>query len=453
MRNIDILFFIEHVDRELDVAACLVERLERRFAIHAEVRNFYSDMRFCLRRYNPAIVVTPFFYYLDHHPMKDYVAAWPKATFFNMAWEQILYKVHTNVKIPKDRFAKTNVRHVCWTERYRKLLVEQGTDPDHLVLTGNPVMKFYDEPYRGYFKSRKHLAQDYGLDPNRKWILFPENYRWAFLSQSQLNAVARQDADPDELSEAAAYCRRSLTTLFAWLVDLSGPNAPLVILRPRPATALEELETFGRRATNADLPNLRIIKAESAREWVMAADHVISSYSTTLIEAALAGKSVHVYSPEPFPEGLQDEWYEFVPMLKDRQSFVSTLQSPADPSSGERLAQWARRCLLPAGDPIQLLSDAIARLHSDLALTHRRDIPDHKRLRNGQVVIERARKLLQRQHAFHRMRHRLDDSYVFTSRKHEKDVFGADDVANRASRWHDVFAGRDMKSHTAKSAR
>ena len=196
MRNIDILFFVEHVDRELDAVTCLVERLDRQFSLRADIRNFYTDMKYCLRRYNPSIVVTPFFYFVNHHPMKDYVAAWPNAFFFNMAWEQILYKLHLTVKVPKDSFAKTRVHHVCWTKRYRETAKEAGTDPDRLLLTGNPVMKFYDVPYRAYFKSRGDLARVHGLDPHRKWVLFPENYRWAFLSPKKMEAVVAQDADP-----------------------------------------------------------------------------------------------------------------------------------------------------------------------------------------------------------------------------------------------------------------
>ena len=58
---------------------------------------------------------------------------------------------------------------------------------------------------------------------------------------------------------------------------------------------------FMHRTVQNPNANLKIIKTETAREWILAADHVMSSHSTTLIEAALAGKPIHRFSPEPYP--------------------------------------------------------------------------------------------------------------------------------------------------------
>jgi surface carbohydrate biosynthesis protein len=438
MRPIDVLFFIEHVDRELDAATCIVEMLERRFGIAADIRNFYADMHYCLRRYRPAIVVTPFCYFLDHHPMKDYVAAWPNATFFNMAWEQINYKMNQTVKIPKDSFARERVHHVCWTRQYRDVVANGGASPDRLHVTGNPVMKFYDPPYRAYFKSREELAARHGLDPHRKWVLFPENYRWGFLSQAQMQMFIAQDARSEHLIAARDYCVRSLTALFKWLLELERLDDPLVILRPRPATSSGEMAEFMKRAAPQGLPNVRIIKEESAREWILAADHVISSYSTTLIESSLAGKPIHVFSPEPFPEALEDEWYDYVPSLETKQQLLAAIREPPQQSSGARLADWARNTLLPAGDPLQMIAERIAQLHASGLVSRRGSAPDRSRLGPAQIVRERFRNLLQASPYYNEGLRRLDPRYSFTVRKHEKDVFGAHHVAARIERWRAI---------------
>ncbi len=435
MRNIDVLFFIEHVDRELDAATCIVEMLERDHGITADIRNFYSDMLYCLGRYRPAVVVTPFFYFLDHHPMKDYVAAWPDAAFFNMAWEQINYKMNETVNIPKDSFARDKVKHVCWTKKYRDQLLGFGIASDNLILTGNPVMKFYDPSYRDYFKSRGELAATYGLDPARKWVLFPENYRWGFLSPTKMQTFIAQDARPEHLIAAHEYCVRSLTALFQWLQELDRPDDPLVIMRPRPATSVQEMTDFMQRAVPRALTNLHIIKQESAREWIMAADHVISSYSTTLIEASLAGKPIHVFSPEPMPEALADEWYEYAPMLTDKESLLTAIREPRHQTTSVQLESWARKTLLPVVDPLQTIAEGIARLHASLAKPHKRSKPDHARLWPGRALIERLRNRLQLSPRYHELLRKRDQRYGFTVRKHEKDIFGAHHVAARVARW------------------
>ena len=77
--------------------------------------------------------------------------------------------------------------------------------------------------------------------------------------------------------------------------------------------------------------NLKIMKTETAREWILAADHVMSSHSTTLIEAALAGKPIHRFSPEAYPEAVALEWHGLVPLLSDRKAFLDAI-SREEPS-------------------------------------------------------------------------------------------------------------------------
>lgn len=428
----DVLILIEHVDRELDAVAELVVLLEERHGLRAEVRNFYSDMRLCLERYEPAVVATPFFYFLDHHPMKDFVAAWPKAAFVNLAWEQILYTMNKAVKAPKDEFARTRVRHICWTKTYSDFIQELGVAPAAAHLTGNPVMKFYDAPYRDYFVSRAELAARHGLDERRKWVLFPENYRWAFLAKSQVKAFLKQGADLAFIEAARDYCLRSLTTFFEWIARLDPASAPHIILRPRPATSAEAMIAFMRAAAPGAEHNIRIIKAESARDWILASDQVMSSYSTTLIEASLAGKPLHVFSPEPFPDALDDVWYQHAPTVETEDAFRRVLLSAPDASAGRPLETWARQTLLPVGDPFLAIADAIAAAHAATGAPATGRAADHAR--PWLFAYEAGRKVLQGRSWWHDALRRRDRRYSFTLEKHEKDVFSAVDVSRRVVR-------------------
>jgi hypothetical protein len=58
--------------------------------------------------------------------------------------------------------------------KHQDFLAKNGVEPGHLPLTGNPVMKLYDDPY----KSREQLAKLYELDGTKKWVLFPESYQF-----------------------------------------------------------------------------------------------------------------------------------------------------------------------------------------------------------------------------------------------------------------------------------
>ena len=436
MRNIDVLFLVEHVDRELDAVTCVMQKLQSRFGITADARNFYLDMAYALRRYNPKIVLFPFFYGADHLQPIAYLSQWPRACFVNMAWEQILVKLDWRMKAPRDDVAKTNVHYLCWSNEHKNFLAHHGVVPANLELVGNPALKFYDLPYRSYFNSRDELARAHRIDPARKWVLFPENYLFAFLSDQSLKELAeQQNADPEFLKQARLYCDRSLKKLFAWANELKGTQDPLLIVRPRPATTRNQMVGFMLGATGSSSENLKIIKAQTAREWILAADHVVSSHSTTLIEAALAGKPIHRFSPEPFPPALESEWHTLVPSLEDKENFLAAVRQTSIRPTGERLANWARTRFFPLGDPFNAIAETIARLYAAAAPHARPSIPDHKCLWPRRTAIEYIRKRIQRLPVL--VRH--SKGYTFAIPRRAADIFGANDVAKRLSRWQQVL--------------
>lgn len=439
MRPVDVLLLIEHADRELDAVSCISSILQTEYGLNCVVANFYADM-VPLSRYQPRVVGVPFFYFLDHAPMRNYVARWPEARIVNFAWEQILYKMNLDIKVPKDEFARTRVTHLCWTRTFQDIIVSMGIPEDHTVLCGNPVMKFYDEPYRRYFKSRADLATRYGLDPDRRWLLFPENYRWGFLSERQISAFAKQGGNPEYIRGAHEFCKRSLSEVFQWFAALDRADDPLVILRPRPATGLSEIRAFGEAALGELPRNLRLIKDETAREWILAADTVMSSYSTTLIEAALAGKPVHVLAPEPFPEALGDSWYDLVETITTPGRFTEAARTEPNPGNSKALCAWTREQFLGAGDPLRAMAETLAaRAGARRTATRSRIAP----LSPWDAVRGHAWNAVVRRPQAHRLIKLVEPEFSFTCAKHEKDVFHAGDVHRRASRWDELLRHSD----------
>jgi surface carbohydrate biosynthesis protein len=411
MREKDVLFLVEHITRELDLVTCLVQKLRAQFGIAAEVRSYYHDFKYNFKKYKPKVVVFPFFYGANNRYVIEYLAEWPEAKLLNLAWEQILMKVDYAMMAPRDCWSRENVFHICWTQKHRDFLSSEGARQDHLLWTGNPVMKLYDAPYKNYFKSRLDLAIRYKIDPGRKWVLFPESYQYAFMSERELQEIVEEsNGDPKLLAEAREYSQRSLDLLFAWVS----------ILRPRPSTPLKRAREFMRKAIGMHAANIAIIKAESAREWILAADHVVSTHSTTLIEAAIAGKPVHIFAPEPSAEAMAAEWHDLVPSLNDRNAFLQTIrQSPVE-QTGARLAAWARARQFPENDPIDAIAKRIAQLWAAREPHEPSSVRDHRWLWNGRSLIE----------LFGKWRRRF--------RSHP-DAFGAHEVARRVSRWRRIL--------------
>lgn len=421
MRKINILFLIEHVARELDVVTCLAHKLRAQFGIDADVKNYYNDFTYNLKTYSPEVVVFPFFYGADNPYAIKYLARWPEAKFLNLAWEQLLMKVDYGMKTPRDNAARERVIHFCWTQKYLDFLVSKGVKPDRLLLTGNPVMKLYDTPYKTYFKSRADLASLYKLDSGRKWVLFPESYQYAFMSEQRMRELVEEDkADPKLVAEARDYSDRCLHLMFAWANELTAKTDPLFILRPRPSTTSKRAIKLMRKAIGVPAKNIAIIKAESARDWILASDHVISSHSTTLIEAAIAGKPVHLFSPEVIPDALTAEWHNLIPSLKRRDAFLQAVrQSPIEPN-GAQLAAWARAQQFPENDPLNAITERIAQFSAPTDRHGPSPLPNYRGLLSGRNLAETLR------HSWRRLRSR-------------EDIFGDKDVARRVARWRCIL--------------
>jgi surface carbohydrate biosynthesis protein len=410
--NVDVLFLVEHIARELDVVTCLMQKLSSRHGLTVAARNYYQDFADSITHIAPRVVVFPFFYGADHVYPIEYVRTWPTARFVNLGWEQVLNKTDLSMKIPRDDVARHQVLHVCWTHKHRDFLAEHGVPSDHLLLTGNPVMKLYERPYIDYFESRTELASSHNIDSRKKWVLFPESYQFAFFDDEHLQFLAdHQNADIKFMRQAKDYSERSLRQLFTWASELRESD-PFLVIRPRPSTGEEQIRDFMRRTIGSDSSNIRIVKAETVREWTLASDHVMSSHSTTLIEAALAGKPIHRFSPEAYPEALALDWHELVPLLTSRDDLLAAIRSEPVDQTGAGLRVWARTQFLWTEDPL----DAIAGSLSELAVPGGGNAPPHRQ--HSTLSWAELTELSQGQ---------------------PEDIFDAAEVATRTSRWRAVL--------------
>ena len=214
-RQVDVLWLVEHVDREFDVAVYCKVEIERRFGVTVEIANYYTEFERVTTGIVPHVVLVPFFFSADDVGSKQYCGAWPGATLVNLRWEQVLYKANSALKQLRGDVARDVVRHVAWSAANRDELVAQGARPDHVLLTGHPLFSLYERPYRDAFVPRSALAAQHGLDPGRKWLFFPENYRWAFVKDSTLRKLEARGTGitVEQLVELREYCGESLRTV------------------------------------------------------------------------------------------------------------------------------------------------------------------------------------------------------------------------------------------------
>jgi hypothetical protein len=308
-------------------------------------------------------------------------------------------------------------------------------------LVGHGMYRLYGPPYRAYFAGRAELAAGFGLDAAKRWVFVPENYRWAFFTDSKLRRLGKRGVEQAELFEMRDYCRRSMAELVGWCQALAKSGEAEVIFRPRPATNVAELTEFVAETLGAEAPAFRIVKDRSAREWVLAADLVASSYSTVLIEAALAEKAILRVAPEPTPAGLRYDWCDLAPTAEDQAAFLDAC-GRADPSSADALRQWAEDAFFPAGDPVERLVETIAEeVRAAHATPEAPVTAEHGMAMPAWLGPIAA---LSSPQARHELFEKHVANYAFNRATHEKDLFASSEVERRVRRWRRLVLERRM---------
>ena len=286
-------------------------------------------------------------------------------------------------------------------------LKKHGVPDEHIFVNGHPSYRLYAEPYRRFFADRSALAKAFGLDPAKRWVFVPDNYRWAF-AQRKLKFFVSQGGDAKELRSLVDFSVPSLEHLLRACRQAATDESLEIILRPRPSVSTGEFLQFFRQRLGDDTGRIRFLKEGSVREWIMASDVVISSYSTSLIEAAVAGKPAWMFEPIPIPEALYCEWYDHVGRVRDTKDVLRVCREPTPTGANDPLREWARANLLACGDPLQRLALRLALL-VDQAGT--RSSPE------GPLPPD------------------LGTKTYFNEESHEKDSFAPEDVDTLTTEW------------------
>ena len=418
-KKIDILWLVEHVAREFDVACAASAIARHRNGLRVEIRNLYQHIGEYLPDFDPAVVVHPYVYFVDGAlATEDIFRRWPDAVHVNAAWEQIHYKAHYKIKAPADDLARGQVIYFAWGEFYKTFLTDAGVPPYHVIVNGHPAYQLYRQPYCGFFDDRHVLAAKHGLDVTKKWIFVPENYRWAF-AQKKLKFFISMGGDREELNGLVNFSIPSLTELLKGCRAASLSDDVELIFRPRPAVSTARIVDFFKREVGGDLGKIHFIKEGSVREWVLASDQVVSSYSTSLLEAAVVGKPAWMFEPIPIPEGLHCEWYDSAPRIRSVAEFVHVCKTHSAVTN-HSLAHWVQANLLPEHDSIEKIVHELWKIRAG-ATAERKYGP---------------------------MPSDLGSKAYFNKDSHEMDEFTPADAEARSNRWSRHLFGETMVKET-----
>ena len=434
--KVDVVYLVESVAKELDVA-CIVRLLaKRRYGIDIEIASYKFDVAERLLRARPRLLVVPTCYAANAWGMRKHVGQWPGTPILNLTWEELFCKANLTWKHPRDVFAQKHVQHHVWGDFYKPVLTSHGVPPEHVFVNGNPGYRLYGEPYRGYFPTREQLAATHQLDPAKRWIFLPENYGFAFYSAANIATRIKEGMDPATPPLLQEYCRTTLKSALDWCQALTRIADVEMIIRPRPTTSQSEFERVCRELAGRPLDGIRFIKDGPVNQWILASDVVVSSFSTSLLEASIAGKPAYMLEPKPLPDPLWSIWNDDADSLTTQDAFLAACLDERTAARDQKLNAWAHANLLAHGDPIENLVEYIARVcDGRVTLPSPGDHPPLVVRRRDGLVKGVARR------TWHQMQQLMSPARA--GEKHSM-AFSAVDVAQKTKDWTHVLEASEQ---------
>jgi len=310
-KQCDFLFLLEHEDREGASIRRVVEKLEKK-GKKVSVISLEFHL-FLMPKLAPSVVVIPYGFELHQWPINYLVKNFPNSQFFSLNWEQLLTPINQFYKKPRDAFFRERVKHIAWSEDFKFFLTENGTLEDNISVTGNVHYELLAEDCAEKEQVKSYLAQRFNLDENKSWVFLPMNYSWAFISDNEIKGKIRKGYDSKNAWIYRDYASKCLSSFLYFLTSLSSKYSDYqFIVRPHPSISCEQ---YYRKAANKNLQfdeNVFFSKDLTIREWIVAADIVGSSWSSSVWDAVNSGKKGFLFTPFDKPEWHTVWWEQYV---------------------------------------------------------------------------------------------------------------------------------------------
>ena len=245
--------------------------------------------------------------------------------FVNLQVEQIFADDNTaEYSIIQDPEWRDRIIYICWGEKRKQQLLERGVPKDQIAVTGAIHLDFLSPPLSSCYYSREQLAGLYGLDMDKRWIVFVSSYTYADMlneDREWLVQVRKQSgcADPlPQIQEAIDRSTESRDLTLDWIDRyLSDDPDSIYIYRPHPG---ERVSAQMVRMTEKFMGQFVIISSETLQNWAIAADIVDVWISTAVVDLWKMKKPCFLIHPVPPPEG-------FVPSTMDCRAAIQTYES------------------------------------------------------------------------------------------------------------------------------
>ena len=312
--SLDFLILYEHVVREYESLLLLKLELERRgytVAIH-QLLDRKKLKYFTWKK--PRVLVSSCMYDDEAINSHVYNNVGVCNRVVNLHWEQMLSD--TQEAAPWFNFngnAKKCVQ-TCWGELTRQRLIAHNVPERNCPVTGAVMMDFLRPEFQGYFKTKEQLCRDFGLDPDKKLMLYISSFGYGSMSEQEVQELSKMAGE--DFTQFARTNRESMAETLRWFDEyLTGHPEVELVYRRHPS----EWNSPALDALQKKHANFHVIFADSVKQWIVAADQIFIWMSTAIAEVYFAGKSCHILRPQPIE-------HEYDPVIYKGGRYVETYE-------------------------------------------------------------------------------------------------------------------------------
>lgn len=314
---LDFLILYEHKAREIDNICLLKAELELRgYSVDIVQVGKLNVCKYKLWR-KPKVVVTPHLY---DDPMFErcvYSFAGKIKKVVNLQWEQVLSKMLLESKhhMPKDIAASAT--HICWGEDSYHDMRKCGIK--NAIITGAVSLDFLQGKLINTYMSRLEVEKKYSL-PKKKMILYISSFVFATIRDDEKSAWEQATKlSFNDVVETNKLSREKTLQYFERLLETYADM--YIVYRPHPGENIDDRL----RLIELKYSNFFIIAEESIKQWILAADEIITWISTAITEVYYAGKTCIILRPYKLPDKNDAVIYKNARVISEYDELVGEL--------------------------------------------------------------------------------------------------------------------------------
>ena len=295
--KVDVLIIIEHKSREFEGACLLKAALEMK-GKKVIIDSIFPNKEILPIKYIADIIIMPWGY---NDKNMQFISCFYRnnkhAQIYNWHHEQYSGQDDSNVCLPTG--TAKELYHISWGNKFTNGLLNSGCKENTIITAGNIRLDFYKQLLAPLSFSKEKLAERYGIDKTKKWILFIAN-GYHLMNTAELSKVKSIDKNAEAKRNNAIKCR--LDFLSYVKKYLSEHDDVQFIYRPHPVYAnkddqSQDVMDIKRKFSH----NFYVISEQSIRHWILASDCCISFHSTCIIECAASNTPYYLFRTHDIP--------------------------------------------------------------------------------------------------------------------------------------------------------